>query len=142
MNNKNQNSNGMKCVGIDYGTKRVGVAVSDEAGRLAFPKMTLPNDKMLISDVVAFIKKEKAECVVVGESKNNQGLENPVMQGARDFAKMIERETGLTVVFEPEFYSSLEARRLMDGGGQVDAEAAAIILNSYLARINTYDDFN
>lgn len=131
----------MKYVGIDYGTKRVGFAVSDVAGRLAFPKMTLANDKMLIPDAVTFIKKEQAETLVIGESKNNEGMDNPVMRDARWFAKELERETGLPVIFEPEFYSSVEARKLLDAPGAVDAEAAAIILGSFLARINTYDDF-
>lgn len=132
----------MKYLGIDYGTKRVGFAVSDDAGRLAFPKMTLPNDRALVGDTVAFIKKESVGHIVVGESKNNQGSENQVMRSARWFAKELEREVGLPVTFEPEFYSSVEARRLTDGGKHVDAEAAAIILSSYLGRINTYDDFH
>jgi len=132
----------MKFVGIDYGTKRVGVAVSDEAGRLAFPKMVLPNDKSLLSDLVAFIKKEQVGEVVLGESKNLSGEDNTIMNSLRQFAKELERETALPVHFEPEFYSSVEARRLTQGEKIVDAEAAAIILNSYLARINTYDDFH
>lgn len=130
----------MKVIGVDYGTKRVGVAVSDEAGRLAFPKMTIPNDKSLVGDLVAFIKKEGVSTVVVGESKNSQGEDNVVMRDARWFAKELKRETGLPVHFEPEFYSSVEARRLLEKEGSVDAEAAAIILTSYLGRINTYDD--
>lgn len=130
----------MKVVGIDYGAKRVGVAVSDDAGRLAFPKMTLPNDKSLVGDLVAFIKKEGVSTVVVGESKNSRGEDNAVMRDARWFAEELKRETGLSIHFEPEFYSSIEARRLAEKEGPIDAEAATIILTSYLGRINTYDD--
>jgi RNase H-fold protein (predicted Holliday junction resolvase) len=77
--------------------------------------------------------------VVIGESTSNHGTENPVMRSAREFAKELERETNLPVHFEPEFYSSTEARLLKEQATTrpvttVDAEAAAIILNSYLAR--------
>jgi RNase H-fold protein (predicted Holliday junction resolvase) len=82
---------------------------------------------------------EKAELVVIGESKARDGSDNPVMRHARHFVGNLERETGLPVVFEPEFYSSAEARLLKEqSSGRVealvDAEAAAIILNSYIAR--------
>lgn len=131
----------MKAVGIDYGERRVGVAVSNEEGTFAFPKMTLPNNPMLIPDLVAFIKKENIQTIVVGHSQNLSGGENPIMESARHFVKGLERETGLAVEFEPEFYTSVEARRLKGTEGAVDAEAAAIILGSYLNRKKPHDDF-
>lgn len=132
----------MKLIGIDYGTRRVGVAVSDDVGRLAFPKMTLPNNAMLLGELAAFIRKEKAEAIVLGESKDLAGADNPVMAPARRFAEALEQEVGLLVHFEPEWYTSKEARRLKDGARAVDAEAAAIILTSYLDKQNTYDDID
>jgi putative Holliday junction resolvase len=127
----------VKIVGIDYGTKRVGVAVSDEGGTVAFPRMTLANDRMLMTALKEFIEKEHAEEIVLGESKGRDGTDNPVMKDARFFAGELERMTGLTVRYEPEFYTSVEARRLATEAGNVnpklvDAEAAAVILNSYL----------
>ena len=130
----------MKVIGIDYGAKRVGTALSDERGMFAFPKMTLLNNKTLIPDLVAFIQKERVEKIVVGESKNFQGKENPIMRGARYFAKELEQETKLPVHFEPEWYTSVEARRLTEMDGEVDAEAAAIILGSYLKKTRPHDD--
>lgn len=122
-----------KIVGIDYGSKRIGVAVSDESGSVAFAKATLPNDKMLISNLVDLIKAEQAETVVVGESKDKDGNDNVVMKSARLFAEELERRGGVPVRFEPEFYSSVEARR-DSGENLVDAKAAAIILNSFIER--------
>lgn len=122
-----------KLIGLDYGSKRIGVALSDESGSVAFARMTLPNDKMLISTLVDLIKKENASTVVVGESKDKDGNDNAVMVRARSFAKEIERSSGVTVAFEPEFYSSVEARR-DSSGNLVDAKAAAIILNSFIER--------
>ncbi len=127
----------MKYLGLDYGTKRVGLAVSDPGGSFAFPKMTLPNDKMLIGDLKAFIKKEGVEALVVGESRNFAGVDNPVMRDVRWFVAELARDTGLPVYLEPEWYSTAEARMLAGRDGAVDAEAAAIILKSYLDRTKT-----
>ena len=133
----------MKLVGIDYGTKRVGVAVTDVAGVLSFPKAVFPNDKQLLNDLSTFIKKEEAEAIVIGESRNLTGEDNPVMKDIRTFARALEQECGLPVHFEPEFYTSHEARRLAqdrvskNAEDSVDAQAAAIFLNSYLSRSTT-----
>lgn len=128
----------MKLIGIDYGSKRVGVAVSDADGSMAFPKAVVPNDRTLMSTIKELLKKEQVEAVVVGESKARDGSDNPIMQNARVFVGDLERETGLPIHFEPEFYSSAEAKRLKEQAGAqtgiVDAEAAAIILNSFIER--------
>lgn len=130
----------MKFIGIDYGTKRVGVAVSDEGGSMAFPKIVLPNNASLLSELSALIRVEGAGAVVVGESKNLSGEDNAVMAGIRRFADAIGRETGLPVYFEPEFYTSKEAKMLAEDARPdklpeaVDAKAAAVILNSYIMK--------
>ncbi len=122
-----------KLVGVDYGTKRIGVAVTDDSGSVAFPKTSLPNDRAILENIVAFVKEENASEIVIGESRNAQGNENAIMGPARVFATELERATGIPVRYEPEFYSSVEARRDL-GHSFVDAGAAAIILNSYISR--------
>lgn len=122
-----------KLLGIDYGSKRVGVAVSDERGAIAFPRATFPNDKNLIPALAELIKKESVATVIVGDSRNAHGTDNPIMADIRRFAGDLEWETGAVIYFEPEFYTSVEARRSA-GKHLVDAEAAAIILNSYIMR--------
>ena len=122
-----------KLIGIDYGSRRVGVAVSDDSGSVAFPKTTFPNDGNLMKNLAALIEGEKAEEVVIGESRNAEGKENPVMEQAREFAAELERVSGVSVRYEPEFYTSVEARRDL-GHSFIDAEAAAILLNSYITR--------
>ena len=130
----------MKLIGIDYGTKRVGVAASDTEGTMAFPKMIIPNDRALLPTLVSFIRAENAEALVVGESKNLSGEDNVVTAEIRRFVEALERECDIPVHFEPEFYTSHEARRLSEDvpskgkEGAVDAKAAAIILNSYIQR--------
>ena len=122
-----------KIIGIDYGSKKVGIAISDEGGAMAFPKATLANDRALIPSVVALIREENVTAVIVGDSKNADGKDNAIMYDARAFTLELQKVSSVAVHFEPEFYSSQEAR-MLTGKTLVDAEAAAIILNSYLDR--------
>jgi len=63
-------------LGIDYGTKRVGIAISDEAGKLAFPNGIFPNDLNLFKEIGVILKKENIDRIVVGESTNFRGKPN------------------------------------------------------------------
>ena len=133
----------MKYLGIDFGTKKVGIANSDEEGRLAFPMMICPNDKSLMIDILEIVRAMKISTVVVGESLDSQGKPNPVAKLAREFAIELEYDLpNVKIVFEKEWYSSMEARRI-DGERDVDDRAAAIILQRYLDRVNgPIDDIN
>lgn len=124
----------MKYMGIDYGAKRVGIAVSDDTGAVAFPHDTLRNDTKLISALEALIREKGVGAVIIGESKDKDGKDNPIMEDARRFAACV-KDLGVEVVFEPEYYSSFEARRDAPDSF-VDARAATVILNRYLERIH------
>lgn len=138
----------MKLMGIDYGTKRVGVAVSDDAGRIAFPHQILPSDKNLINALKELCEKERVGAVVIGESRDYKQKENPIMDEVRSFAEKFSQKTGLPVHFEPEFLTSVEARRApgkmpktrkRKAPKKTDAHAAAIILQSYIDRIMNHE---
>ncbi len=122
-----------KYLGIDYGAKRVGIAVSDDTGSIAFPKAALPNDRALLPSIIGFVRSNNVSVIVIGESKDKDGKDNAVMAGARQLGQALERELSVKVYFEPEYYSSVEARRDSETF-LVDAKAAAIILNRYLER--------
>ena len=124
----------MRCLGIDYGTKRVGVAISDETNSLAFPVETLSNDKDLVQKVVALIREHTISHLVVGESKDLSGKENVVMKDIKIFVEEIKKESNCEVIFEPEFWSTVEATRYQKEGRLTDASAAAVILQNYLDR--------
>lgn len=128
-----------RVMGIDYGSRRVGVALTDEDGRVAFPKAVLPNDKFLLSSLKELIEGHGVTELVFGESKDNTGQDNPIAESARSLARMLEADTGVTIHLEPEFWSSQEVRT-HTGASRVDAEAAAVILNSFLTkRHGTHD---
>lgn len=122
----------MKILGIDFGSKRVGLAISDDNGGMAFPHSVLLNDKNLLDKVLEIIKKENVELIVMGESKDFKGEANKIMGEIESFKKELEQKTELKVVFEPEFMTSSQAEHLQGKNEMHDASAAAIILQSYL----------
>lgn len=128
----------MKYLGIDYGSKKVGFAQSDDDGRLAFPLMISPNDKSLLKDTIELIREIKINVVVVGESVDGNGKLNAIAKEARKFALEIENAIDVTVVFEKEWYSTVEARKQpgKEGNHEVDDQAAAIVLQRYLDKVN------
>lgn len=121
----------MKYLGIDFGEKRVGIAMSDEEGKIAFPKVVLPNDVDLMRNIVDLCMKNGIEIVVMGESRNYQGQINEIMWKITGFRKQLET-IGLKVIYEPEFMTSVQASQITGENAMIDASAAAIILQSYL----------
>ena len=124
----------MRFLGIDYGGKRVGIALSDEEGNMAFPKCVLSNYPSLLERVTDIAREEGVGAFVIGESKDLNGKENPIMEDIRTFAKLLEEQMGLPVHFEPEAFTSAHARREEADPKLRDASAAALILNGFLAR--------
>ncbi len=124
----------MKYLGIDYGEKRIGIAVSDIEGKMAFPKVVLENSENLISDVLAKITEYGAEAVVIGESKNYKGEDNKINPAIISFKKSLEKATPLKVYLEPEFMTSMQVEKLFGKNEMLDASAASIILQSFLEK--------
>ncbi len=129
----------MAYLGVDYGSKKVGLAYSDETNSVAFPLTVIRNDASLLGALREAAEKVRAVAIIMGESKNFAGADNPVMENAARFAKQIETALKLPVYWEPEFLTSREAQR--SGGEPVtlDASAAALILQSFLDRQKTND---
>ncbi|MBY0472995.1 Holliday junction resolvase RuvX [Patescibacteria group bacterium] len=136
----------MKYLGIDYGTRRIGVAVSDESATLAFPLGVVAAGTTALKEVCDIAKENAVVGVVMGESKNYGGEANPVMKEVEKFKEALEAE-GLNVMYEPEFMSSMAAARQFapsesreDGRKKnpnqelLDASAAALILQNFLDR--------
>lgn len=132
----------MKYLGIDYGTKRIGVAVSDDTASLAFPLRTIAAGEQAREEVLTLARENGAGMAIIGESRDFKGVANPVLKEAEAFAEAL-RTGGLEVAFEPEFMTSVGAARQFTPDGsrkanpsqeKLDAAAAALILQSYLDR--------
>ena len=135
----------MKYLGIDYGSKKVGFAQSDDEGKFAFPLMVSPNDQTLLKDTLELIREMKFGVVVIGESVDQNGKPNPIAKEARAFGMKLEDAIDVRVVFEKEWYSTMEARKQpgKEGAHDVDDQAAAIVLQRYLDKMNgpgTYEE--
>jgi putative Holliday junction resolvase len=146
----------MRYLGIEYGKKRIGLALSDEGGKLAFPQEIAQNDSYALGRIGKIVKEENVGEVVIGESLNSLGDPNKVMEEIKIFAKKLETEFYLPVRLQKEFFTSVEARRYQGTGAKAgvkaaarntrrtvtknsskaDAKAAALILQRYLDRMN------
>lgn len=135
-------------LGVDYGEKRVGIAISDDNGKMAFPKTILPNNLSLIDSIISMSQEENISGIVLGESHDLSGKPNKIMGSIEDFKHSLEIQSGLPVFYEKEFLTSLEARSRPDKSifnarkvksiknTRVDDSAAALILQRYLDRKN------
>src|SRR3989344_7114597 len=143
----------MKILGIDYGTKRIGVAISDENNRLAFPKEIVPSDINTFKTLGEVIEREKVSEIVVGESVDFSGKLNALSARIDVFILELKEKFKLPIHKQKEFLTSVEARRSKDGKtdlspsqahnrvktvkrGRVDAQAAAFILQRYFDKKN------
>ncbi len=125
----------MRYLGIDYGTKRVGIAMSDENGGMAFPKEVLKNDARLVENIRTIITANEIKTVVIGESKDFKMKDNEIMGDIIDLHDVIEKDIGVPTELHPEFMSSQQAEFFQGKTDKTDASAATIILQSYLDTI-------
>lgn len=143
----------MRYLGIDYGSKRIGLALSDEQGQMGFPHSIMantsnatraPGELNAVDEIAALVALEKVGAIVMGESRDFSGAENPVAAEAKEFASALSSRTGIAVAWEPEFLTSVQARRAPGApdekqgrapksSAHIDDSAAALILTSYLS---------
>jgi putative Holliday junction resolvase len=133
-----------RAVGIDYGTVRIGVAVSDDLGMLAHPLETVPGEKVdeAITRLAEIAHERKAEVVVMGLPLNMDGSEGPAVKKVRSFQKKLRKVLPATVkiVEEDERLTTVSASEKLSEAGQsdkdqrdsIDQAAAVEILQGYL----------
>ena len=135
----------MKLIGLDYGSKTVGVASCDELEMLATPLETIFRKeegklRKTYARIEEICREQGAKGVVVGLPVNMDGEESERSTLAREFALAAERRTGLFVVLWDERLTTVEAEEILRQKGirredfkkNIDAIAASIILQDYL----------
>lgn len=126
----------MRLLGIDYGSKRIGIAQSDESGQFAMPLIVLNNSKKMLDEVIKIAEERGIKKIVMGESKNYKGEANTILPESLNF-KMELESRGYKVHLEPEFMTSANAERFQGKNDMLDASAAALILQSFLDKANS-----
>lgn len=135
----------MRILGLDFGSKTVGAAVSDEllltAQGLEIIRRQSPNKlRQSLARIEAIIREYQVERIVLGYPKNMNNTEGERCEKTKEFAEMLKRRTGLEVILWDERLSTVAADRLMMETGirrenrkqYVDEIAAVFILQGYL----------
>ena len=135
----------MRIIGLDYGTKTVGVAVSDALMITAQPLETIERKsanklRQTLARIESIIEEYQAERIVLGYPKNMNNTIGERAQKSLEFKEMLERRTGLEVIMWDERLTTVEANRtLMEASVRrenrkqyLDQLAAVFILQGYL----------
>ncbi len=135
----------MRVMGLDYGDKTVGVAISDELLVTAQPIETIERERAnklrkTYQRIEALISEYSVEKIVIGRPLNMNGTEGERVETTRAFADELTRRTGLEIIEVDERLTTVEANRILEVTGvansarkeYIDKMAAAIILQSYL----------
>ena len=132
----------MRVLGLDYGSKRVGVALSDELQMIAQPLefiLAKPFDEFL-KRLKELLTSQNVETIVVGMPRNMNGTYGPAAESAKSFANKIGAEVSQPIRTWDERLTSVEANRILIAGNvrrgkrkeKLDKMAAAILLQSFL----------
>ncbi len=124
----------MKRIGIDFGSKKIGIAVTDDSGKMAFPYAVVPNDKQFLKYIEKLVNERDIKEVVIGHSLNNDGKANQIHNAAEKFMVDITLSLGIPVHLEPEQYSTQQAKHIQGKTSMTDAAAAALILDSFIIK--------
>jgi putative Holliday junction resolvase len=140
----------MRTLAIDFGEKRIGLAISDPEGTVAVPLDTLvrKSDRTAAQQIAEIARREGIASLVLGEPLRADGTKGPAAERVHLFARHLREATGLPVELVEETLSSVEAaRRLREAGvsarrvrqdpGRLDAIAAQLLLQEHLDRART-----
>ncbi|PIS13474.1 MAG: Holliday junction resolvase RuvX [Candidatus Tagabacteria bacterium CG09_land_8_20_14_0_10_41_14] len=103
----------MRILGVDYGTKRIGLALSDKTGKFAFPysviKFTLPQDVNL--EIRKICEENNVKKIVLGKPEGYKGDAGKILGQIEKFKKEMEKSIGLPVIYENEVLTTQQAKR-------------------------------
>lgn len=121
----------MRFLGIDYGAKRTGVAMSDEDGKMAFPYAVLKSGGNLAKEIKDICEKEKIKKIILGLPLDLKNMPTHNTKPVLEFEKKLENTAKIPIILEKEFYTTKEAERTQGKIKNIDASAAALILKYY-----------
>ena len=132
----------LRILALDHGTKRIGVAISDELKMMAHPMEFILAESMpaFIERLRAILAEKPCELILVGMPRNMDGSFGPAAEKVREFIAKLQPQVTLPIKTWDERLTSTQANRMMTEGNvrrdqrklKVDAMAAAVLLQSYL----------
>jgi putative pre-16S rRNA nuclease len=131
----------MRCLGIDFGSSRIGIAISDDLGMLAHPLETILNDSAFLPRLQKIVLEKGVSGIVVGIPRNMDGSYGPAAEKAKLFFSQLKSEfPDLRLIAWDERLTTVEAQRLLHAAGRnvkksrpvIDQVAAQVLLQSYL----------
>ena len=138
----------MRIMAVDYGDARTGVAISDATGLLAGFTTVIHSrrEEQVLAQLAQLAAEHGVEQLVMGFPRNMDGTEGPRAELYRDFAARLEQATGLKVELWDERRTTIEDHQILHSSGKrmkqhkktVDAVAATLILEGYLARLRRW----
>lgn len=126
-------------LGLDIGTKRIGVAKAYWPNGIAYPLTTLTNDEDFMFRLEEIIQQYNIKALIAGKPRNLNGQETEQTAYCVDFAEQIKNETQLPVYLEDEALTSVDAEQELKDRGvaysreDIDALSAAHILDSFIS---------
>jgi putative holliday junction resolvase len=131
-----------RVLAIDYGEKRIGLAVSDPLWLTAQPLSFLENNKIFFVEAQKIIQEYDVKKIVLGLPKNLQGHDTAKTLEVRAFAEKLRKNLSMEVVFWDERFSTVAVNKFLIGADVsrkkrkkvVDSQAAAFFLQGYMDR--------
>ena len=135
----------MRVIGLDYGSKTVGVALSDELMLTAQPLTTIHRDRptklrQTLAQIEQIIEQYDVDRIVVGWPKKLDNEEGERCEKTKEFGDMLENRTGLEIIYQDERLTTAQSDGVLEQGGirkdkrkqYIDKMAASLILQNYL----------
>ena len=132
----------MRILAIDHGTKRMGVAISDELGMIAEPLEFIPPEPFaeFLNRLKEILREKQVELILVGMPRNMDGSYGPAALKVQEFVAVLKDVVAIPIKTLDERLTSVQAHRFLTEAEvrgrqrkeKVDKSAAAILLQSYL----------
>ncbi len=129
-----------RILALDYGSKRIGVAATDEAKTIALPKPFLSRSEP--ARLLELVRESDPELILLGLPKNLSGQETQAAQAVKTFGAWLKEQTGKPVEYVDERFSTREAKTLLtndqmkqkDHKFLIDSVSALVLLQAYLRK--------
>ncbi len=125
----------MKILAVDYGEKRIGLAVGDSDSKIAFSRGIINNSAQIYKELESFCKKESIAKIVIGLPLSLSGQDSAQTKQTREFASQFGQKINIPVELIDERLTSVQAGKMFKDRERIDDAVAALLLEQYF-RVN------